>query len=145
MTASKTVSKPILTNDVAELRKINSLQDAAAFLIASGVEIHSTKEYGDGFEVTDKKELVNKEFLILEWQLKKGDHGPMAVVHAVTVDGSKVIFVDGSTGVKEDLLRIEAASGATQGIHVPKGLTVSEYTFVDDSGNSTPAKTYYLS
>lgn len=145
MTETKTVAKPILSDDIKGLQAITSIQDAAKFLMDAGIVIHSTKEFGDGFEITDKNDLVGKEMLIIEWEEKKGDFGPMAVVRAVTIDGAKVLFVDGSTGVLRDLLRIAAESGVTQGLHVPKGLTVSDYTYVDDKGNNIPARTYYLS
>lgn len=137
--------KPMILSNEAGLKAIGSFADAAQLLKDAGIVIHSTKEFGTGFEVTDKNALVGKELIILEWEEKKGDFGPMAVVHAVTVDGAKVIFVDGSTGVKRDLERIAAESGITQGIHVPKGLVASDYEYEDDKGNKIPARTFYLS
>lgn len=117
-------------------------------------ELHDAKDVlGDGYEqVKDKSELLNVPFIIVGYALKASTEygqGIFVVVRAVTASGRKVFFVDGSTGIRQQIEGMsETLYGGAQsmsdiGIIVRKGLTVSEYT-IELEGVPTKAKTYYF-
>ena len=132
--------------DTETLASIKSFEDAMAVLEQSGVKVTDITDYGDGFGVVDKKDLVGVPFVILDWKFAEGEYGQdFAIVRAVTKDDRKVIFTDGSekSGIRPQVKDFEA-KGSTGGILCPKGLTVSEYVYVNDKGEKSPSKTYYF-
>jgi hypothetical protein len=140
------VSKPTPIYTTETLSGIKSFEDAMAVLEQAGVSVTDITDYGDGFAVVDKRELVSVPFIVIDWKFADGKFGEkFAIVRAVTKDNRKVIFTDGSetSGVRPQILDFER-KGSNGGILCPKGLTVSEYEYVDDKGVKTPAKTYYF-
>jgi hypothetical protein len=135
---------PVYTTD--QLAAIKSFDDMMKLLADAGVEATEISEYGDGFSVeTDKSSLVNVPFGILDYKFsKKGNFGEFAIVRIVTRDGRKLILTDGSTGIYAQCQDFQKR-GRSGGIMCPKGITVSEYDYIDETGKVTPAKTFYFS
>jgi hypothetical protein len=133
-----------------QLQEIKSFDDALALLANSGMELSSIKDYGDGFEVLDKSRFVNRKFIIIDYKIvdaEKSTYGTeFAVVRIVTVDGVKALLTDGSvkSGLCNQIMTLRD-QGVTGGVMCEDGLIVSEYDYVDENGERTPAKTYYFS
>lgn len=101
-------------------------------------------EYREPWEVVKKETLVGVPFMIYQFDFREGSYGEMAIVKAVLQDGTRVLFVDGSSGLREQLAAMKG-SGRVGGIMCPKGLRVSEYLYDNSTtGKQEPAKTYYL-
>lgn len=129
------------------LANIQSFEDAIALLHESGVAVSDITEYGDGFEVLkDKERLINVPFVLLDYKFSKSEQnesGEFAIFRVVTQAGEKFLVTDGSTGIAhqiQDLRRRQVPGG----VLCKKGLSVSEYDYVDEKGKKTPAKTFYL-
>jgi len=89
----------------------------------------------------DKRKLIGKAFVIIEWSEPLGNFGgPYAHVRIVTRDRRTLCFDDSGTGVYEQLKKLRE-NGQTTGIACPNGLRVSEY--VHEKTNR-PAATFYL-
>lgn len=96
----------------------------------------------DDTVVFDKADLINRGFVITKWRHNPtGEMGEFVVCEITVMDGTHGIFTDGSTGIKDQLLKFQE----NRPIIVPKGLRKSDYTYTDDFGVKTPASTYYLS
>lgn len=156
---SQEIAKPdnaprVFNDDV--LSAVKSFDDVRSLFDAAGVGVESMEDYGTGFKVTDKSKLVNVSLMILEWRFNDGDFGDSGFVSvaAVTRNGDKVIFNDGSTGIYRQLRRVtdqrQARNHPTPqaGLLVEGGLTRSDYeTEVpgkDGKPVRTPATTFYL-
>lgn len=146
-TVSKTtkdvVAQPISRVDLAS---VTTFEQAFALAEATYGEIISSEELGDGFAVVEKSSLVGVPFLILGWEAGKNEkHGPFTIVRGITKDNGKVLFVDGSTGIKDQLAVFQQVSGRTGGLLAVDGLRVSNYTYTDPAdGKDKPASTYYI-
>lgn len=151
---------PTLFGD-AQLAAIGSFEDAARLLSDNNVAAEFASDYGTGFKVVDKATLIDKPFLILEWRFNAGDFGSDFVsVAAVTKSNDKVIFNDGSTGVRKQLETVTAqrlAKGHAHpqaGLLCENGLTKTSYYFNSKTGETSsapqtgdgwgPASTYYI-
>ena len=121
---------------------INSYADAIAVLAEVGISVENASDYGNGFVVVDKKELINRPFLIIEWRFNQSDKygGDFVSVEAVTESGDKIVFNDGSTGVRDQLKAIEArraAAGIPQpamGLMCGNGLVAKDFTPKETDG-----------
>jgi hypothetical protein len=129
---------------------------------AYGDPVVSTEELGTGFKkIDDKSYLVDKPFLALMWEFHPGDYGdePFVAVHCVTEANEKLIFVDGSTGIRDALQKWSNRSGRQGGMLCPQGLRDSEFHYCEDCKTAknkrdthcpdcgtklTPATTYYI-
>jgi hypothetical protein len=138
-----------------DLRSISTMQEALAALASAGVPVESIDAYGDGAQMAEKANLIGVPMLLTSWSFAESDYDKESVfviVKAITDQDVKVIFVDGSTGIRAQLWNIteeRSANGvegdaAYSGLICPRGLRVSEYTYTDDKGKSIPASTYYL-
>lgn len=139
-------TQPILSDE--QRADIKSFDDAMALFAQQGMAVSSITDYGDGFQAgADKSDFVNVKFVIVDLKIvsgEKSDYGSdFAVVWIVTVDGRKAILSDGGTGVCEQVKTLISRKAALP-IMCEKGLTVSEYDYVDEKGKKTPAKTYYF-
>lgn len=152
---SVTKTEPMLTQDTDLMRSIGSFDDALRVLEQAGIgAIDYSTEFGDGFQLLkgkdEKATLVGVPFVILGIKFAEGDYmkdgkpGEFAILHVVTKDGRKCILVDGSTGICEDAKDI-VKTGRTAGVLVPRGLSRSDYDYIDDKGEKNPATTFYLS
>ena len=148
--------------DDAALTSIVTFEDASALLVDSGIAVERMSDYGTGFKLVDSKTLQGTDFLIVQWRFNAGAFGEAGFVsvEAITKHNEKVIFNDGSTGIRDQLRvvtaqRIESKHSHPQaGLIVMGGLTASEYFFNSDTGeisripmegkNWKPATTYYL-
>lgn len=141
-------------NDV-RLANVGSFQDALAEAKLAG-QVENFDDYGTGFSMVDKSELLGLDFLILEWQRRKSDFKQDYVfVTAVTSDDRKVMFSDGSmTSGLASQLEMVAEQRASRGVpehlqrmnlYIPRGLDASDYMYFDEAvGKDIPARTYYL-
>lgn len=125
---------------------VSSYQDIMSILQREGVEVVNALDVlGDGFPVVeDKDKLVKQSMILVDWKFWMGEYGEAVYVRGVTTDGRKFAFIDGSTGICQQLSKYSAKTGKCRGMAVPGGLVRSDYTFTDDSGNEKAAKTYYL-
>ena len=134
-----------------QLGQITSIEDAFAALAGAGIGVSGIEDFGSGFILTDKDQLQGAEMLLLQWRFSDGDFGPFVSVVALTRDGRRVIFNDGSTGVYQQLRTVTRARmgngevNMQAGLTATKGLKKSTYNYQDDQGVMRPASTYYLS
>lgn len=144
-TANKSteVAVKTLTSDRDALAAIDTFADAIRTVESAGIAIHSSEEFGDGFSVVGSKDqLVGVPFLILGMRQSTGDHGEFSILHVVTEPGDKFIVVDGSTGIHAQVS--EYLEKGVQSVLHKRGLSRSDYTYVDDKGKESAASTYYL-
>ncbi len=141
-----TKTEPILDD-------MESFEDAMNAIAAAGLAVHviNTTEL-----IEDKDTLIGKEFLIIAYRMNAdGDFGEFVSVMALTRDNRRIVFNDGSTGIKLQLAEL-AQKGITSRILCKDGLRRSDFRFDEKSGDivkrtdprygdSKPAKTYYLS
>lgn len=151
-TASKDVATKSLFSD-EQLAAITSWSDAEKLVASIGVPVENFDDYGTGFKVLeDKAKLVKEPFVILEHRFSQGDKGTfVSCVIVVKSTNQKLIVNDGSTGIRDQLLTVDAKR-TEKGIDVripivvPNGLRVSEYDYTDEkTGEVSRAKTFYLS
>lgn len=134
------------------LRDVRSFEDAFAAL--KGIDVENVSDFGTGFAVlptNEKNRLVGVPFVILEWRFSKGDNGHFVSCALVTKGNEKLILNDGSTGIRDQLVKITRARLANgrkepqKGLLVEHGLSESRYTYTDTTtGEQRPAVTYYL-
>jgi len=132
------------------LQEVSSFEDAFAIMAAAGIEPHVVNQWD---LITDKDELLGVPFLVLDYGFHVGDYGDegFVSVSAITDKNRKIVFNDGSSGIRAQLRELEA-KGIRTAIICKAGLRKSEYFFNDQTGetNNTggkgfaPASTYYL-
>lgn len=125
----------------------NAFGDALALVkaAANGAELVTTAELGDGFSVADKATLVGVPMVCLYATLRSGELGDYAVFRNVTKDGRKVVIVDGSTGMKDQLVDYQNDNPGGWPQLWNHGLRVSRYDYTDEkTGELRPAETYYI-
>lgn len=95
--------------------------------------LQAAEVLGDGFTVysgPDRERLVNVPMLIVDWNFfdsDYGDGGQAVYVRAITRDGKKVAFTDGSKGVCAKLAQFTQTSGKNVGPIICNGLTKREF------------------
>lgn len=147
-TTKDVVAQPISRVDLAS---VTTFDQAVALAESAYGEIISSEELGDGYTVVEKSSLLNVPFLILSWEEGKnvkfendGKPAGFTIVRGVTQNNDKVLFVDGSTGIRDQLTVFQQVSGRSGGLLAKFGLRVSEYEYTDAKGKKIPAKTYYI-
>lgn len=117
-------------------------EEVEAALAKAGADVMELKAV---WAPTDKETLLGTAFLIVSYDFYDGDYGPFVAVRGMLKDNTRIVFVDGGTGIKEQLLHLAKTTGQKAGIKCPNGLRVSKYDYTDEStGESRPAKTYYI-
>lgn len=131
----------------SDLRNIASFDDALAYVEENhGGTADISEELGNGFTLLntkDKSRLCGVPLVLVNWKFHKGDMGVYAFIAAVTKDGGKYLFSDGSTGIRDQLIEYSQTKRKFGGLMIPHGLRKSEYE-IEQDGNLTPAVTYYL-
>lgn len=146
---AETTTKDVAVQPISrvDLAALQTFDQAVGLAEQAYGEIISAEALGDGFAVTDKRLLVGKPMLILSWEdgknVKFKGNG-FTIVRAITKENDKVLFVDGSTGIRDQLTVFQQVSGRTGGLLAEHGLRVSEYEYTEEDGTVTPAKTYYI-
>jgi len=156
-TPVRTNSAGELAFDLDTLASITSAEDVQKLFESAGLALTSASDLGDGFALTEKDRLVGTPFIALQWKEHMGDFGPFVAVHVVTrdaVDGqSKFVFVDGSSGIREQLAYLQDKTKRNGGLVCNKGLRTSEYLFCETCKGAVkqphehqtkPATTYYI-
>ena len=110
--------------------------------------------------VKDKGTLVDTPFAIVNIRFYQGTFGEACAVMAMTEEGDKIVFNDGSSGIFAQCTRMVKVTKRRGGFLCPNGLRASHYEYEpkDLDGNSlvgqtamdgstyevTPATTYYI-
>jgi hypothetical protein len=168
--ASSTEVANIADSDIMSLEELNSLfgsddnyvpdsyEDLDAYFEAQGGLIEFK---GSPYDlVKDKSTLVDRPFAIVNIRFYKGTFGEACAVMAITQEGDKIVFNDGSSGIFSQCESMVKRVKRRGGFTCPNGLRASSYTYVpkDLDGNSlvgtkapdgtiyeeTPATTYYI-
>lgn len=127
-----------------ELSDISGFGDALRMAAGAGMLV-GRDIIGDGFQVIDKADLVNRKCVILDINFYPGDYGDAVALKGVRDDGTKFVINDGSTGIRDQMKAlIKRLDGKFHPFTLENGLRESRYTYEDDKGNETPAVTYYL-
>lgn len=117
-------------------KEIGSWAEAEAYFAGKGIAVSFGEEISDGFEKVsdeDKTKFVKVPILILDWERMPGDMGMFATIRFITQEGKRYRMSDGSTGIYDQLTRIEVEReklghpAPTQGLAVRRGLRKSEY------------------
>lgn len=142
--------------NVARVDEAPDTWESALFIMESiGATIsEASEELADEYPLIEKDRLVNVECLFLTWNISSPQNesfgSPYMVVRGITRSGKRFRFVDGSTGICKTLISFtekrinEGAKVPNAGLHLARGLRVSEYDTVDASGNPIKAKTFYV-
>lgn len=159
---AKTEEMIVEPNDVFMSRDALDSFDAsnvADWLENLGLSEEDLQVAGSDWELTDKDDLVDLPFVIVEWEHKPSQQfgGMYAIVRAVIPEsGAKVVFADGGSGVASQLLKTSTerrdkglpSNTWQHGLNVKHGLTRSDYDAHTSNvtGEVVPAgTTYYLS
>lgn len=136
---------------------LNDTIDFAEY--AAQLDGTSTQDGGDVFVASpytvinkDKDMLLSKPFILRNVSLSKDDDTEQEYIvgHLVTKDNELYVMTDGSTGIKDQLVKLinkrksDGHPTPNQGIVIPNGLRKSEYFHVGEDGKKQPATTYYL-
>lgn len=135
--ATDVVKSDQLTAEV--LKDISNFEDALNALRANGITPRDgSQELGDGFVMTEKDNLINKNFVIMGYVFTPGDYDDeYTILRVVTGDG-KFIITDGGTGIRDQLRNYLNGGNNPLGL-VIRGLRKSEYD--NEHGHGV---TYYL-
>ena len=142
----ETLNKLFHVDDV-EAANIDSVTDLEAMFADQGGVIEFK---GSVFDVVDKETLIGKPFNIVDIRFYHGSYGDACAVLALTENGDKVVFNDGSTGIYAQCKRMVSHVGRRGGFACPKGLRVSRYEWQEKDfdgnpiGTPKPAATYYI-
>ncbi len=138
--------------NLSELDKLTDTQAILQWFAQYGADVDNNEV--DGIVsldiVKEKDSLIGVPFLIKSWRFNEGKYGEFVSAEIVFENGNLAVLNDGSTGIAQQLR--EVTDNRTKAGHplpqagrmVKGGLTRSDYTYVDDKGNDTPAVTYYL-
>lgn len=120
-----------------DLDAITSYDDALAILAAHGVTpVDAAEILADEWVATAKDDLINRPFIVVDVKTSWGDFGPFTTCCIVDRDGKKMRFSDGSTGIYEQLKKLNAQYQITGiGLTCHRGLEKSTYTRRDEEGN----------
>lgn len=138
---------PVYRND--DLQGIETFEDALALMREqygdTGV-ITADEVIGNGFALLSNKDhLIGVPFALVKWQFYPGKFANNFVtIMVVTSEGKKYLVNDGSKGLCAQLEALTETNGRQGGMVARKGLTRSDYTYVDEQGKENPASTYYL-
>ena len=124
----------------------NSAMNLVAAYSLTAINVNDT--IANHFPVIDKEELLNRPFMVLRArEVKNSEQGTRYwTLWVITKDNERGMFSDGSTGIARQLDAVAAENyGTLEGKpFMTGGLRVSRYTYTDDSGKKSDAKTFYL-
>jgi hypothetical protein len=120
--------------------------DAAVAAFQGNIQ-DSVNTFGDGVKLVEKKELIDREFILLEcrpvYNKKTGELDYLNFL-CIARNGNKFCFNDGSTGCMRQAQEIEERTGELpEGIYCQRGLRSSTYE-VEVDGKLQEATTYYF-
>lgn len=122
----------------------DSYDEMLAFLEDNGVSLTEANEetVGDGFKRVDKKELINRPCVLINWQADNGTNRiknedgteteGFLVVRGMAKDGLKFWFICGGYGIAAELKKVTVERmaadmpNANAGLILPKGLDRDE-------------------
>lgn len=135
------------TPENGTLRTLTDLDAVLSFLNQEyGGVVDVAEQIGDGFAMLDDKgQLVGREMVLINWKFNESSYSdePFVFVRAMTRDGQRIMFVDGSTGIRDELLEFSSRTGQFGAMHLHHGLRRSDYEY-EDEGKMKPATTFYL-
>lgn len=123
---------------------VDSFEELMNGLAEAGISpVDANEAFNGGFELVEKEKLEGVPFVVMDWKFSAGKYNEdFVIVRAMTTDSRKVVFNDGSTGIRQQLRDYEQAHGKRP-LH-SMGLRSSVYTYKDQDGNETPATTWYI-
>lgn len=144
-----TIKQPRLFTD-EELTGLSSWQQIENLIKDVGIPAADLSDLGNGFEILSdraKDRLISVPFYILDWRFNKGEQSDQFVsVMVMTKGGEKLVVNDGGMGIYRQMVSLtEKLQGGRAVLLVPKGLSRSDYTYVNSNGEDRPASTYRLS
>lgn len=150
MTKTTDVATTTITPTVESLRELQTFEDAIALATQElNAEIVNSADLGDGFALLeDKAALVGKPMMFITWRFSIGDYGPFVSAHVMVEESKgkygKYIINDGSTGIYAQLNDLAETKPGQKTLYSPNGLRRSDFKYVDSSGESKPATTFYI-
>lgn len=140
--------------NIAPLNEIPVPEDFnSALEFFGGSVLNASEVIVDDFPAIDKGKLVNVPFLLLGWTLSRpedSNNGQYIVARGITQAGKRFRFADGSTGIFKQLVQItqtriqNGEQYPNAGLYCESGLRKSDYTFVDEKGQTQDATTFYI-
>lgn len=132
-----------------ELRDIESVADLMDLITDSEEPALDAADFvGSGSELLkDKERLVSVPFWAVQWRFNQSDDYEDAwfvSVQILTEHGEKFVINDGTQGgIRDQLHAVTRKTGKMNFFRCSKGLTVSEYTVIED-GKKKKARSYYI-
>lgn len=132
----------VLTNEQLQSLSFDQLTELAT-------PVDSTEALGsDQFApiLEDKDKLIGVPFVILSWTLNEGGKfGGFVTLYVLTENNERYIVNDGSTGIRDQLMRYTDETGIDSMLVCRHGLRVSVYDKELPNGVTiSDAKTYYI-
>lgn len=150
--ASAAGNEDATTTQVERLIDWQSITNWGGYLQAAGLSQEDVQQasdvLGDGFAVYTKDgrdALVNVPMLVIDWTFFDSDYkeGEKAVyVRAMTREGKKVAFTDGSSGICATLTKYTQRTGNNTGPILTNGLVKREFDTEDDKGKTVHVTLY---
>lgn len=127
---------------------VDSWEKASAYFQSQGIMIEdSVNVFGDGVKLVEKKDLVDREFILLETrEVYSKKTGELEYFNFLIMlrNGNKACFNDGSTGCMRQAQEYAEKNGnLPTGIYTQRGLRFSTYE-VEVDGKPQEATTYYF-
>jgi hypothetical protein len=133
-----------------DLADVDTFEEAFQRMADAGLTPHVVNQFD---LIKDKDALLGIPFLILDFGFHAGDYGDdgFVSVSAITDKNRKVVFTDGSGGIRAQLRGLHE-KGILSGIICKAGLRKSDYFVNEKTGETSntqekgmiPASTYYL-
>lgn len=124
------VMTPLPQYSTEQYREVTTFEQALEMAQASFGMLVTAEDLGDGFVLVkdeDKRSLVGVPMVCLYAQLRTGDLGGYVVTRCVAKGGRKVVIVDGSTGMYDQLKTYMETHGGRWINIWNKGLRASDY------------------
>ena len=138
------------TGEVVSVKDVRDQIVPLSFDEAMSIWSDDIIEVKSDWEVVDKKELVNIPFVIQQVRFYEGNFGPAVAAMAVTQGNRRVVFNDGSSGVREQIRELVNRHQRHGGFLCPHGLRFSEYEYQEEDFDGNPigdlkkTRTYYI-
>ena len=138
-----------------DLEALKTGQEVIDYFRSLGVDISDNEADGiKDLPILDKETLIDRPFILISWRFNQGNFGDFVSAEIMDGNGERGILNDGSTGIRDQLIRLtdyrESAGHPTPyaGRMVKGGVRISRYEkeIEDGKGGSVlvPAETFYL-
>lgn len=130
--------------DEQAIDQVKSFAELAHLMAAAGMTaVGANDAFNGGFQLVDKASMKDIPHIVMDWKFSQGRYNEdFVIVRGMTEDDRKVVYNDGSTGIRQQLKDYEKAHGKRP-IH-SMGLRESTYEYTDANGITGPATTWYI-